>query len=79
MQKYLEEDAAFAGKPIQLVGPADATIAKVNDIYRKVIYLKTKEYQNLVRLKDRLEQYIKDNKDFQNVSVQFDFNPMSGF
>lgn len=79
LQKYLEEDVAFAGKPIQLVGPADATIAKVNDIYRKVIYLKTKEYQNLVLLKDRLEQYIKDNKDFQNVSVQFDFNPMSGF
>ena len=64
---------------IQLVGPADATIARVNDVYRKVIYIKTKDYQNLVRLKDSLEQYIKDNKEFQNVSVQFDFNPMSGF
>ena len=79
LQKHLDEDESFAGKPIQLVGPADATIAKVNDVYRKVIYIKTKDYQNLVQLKDRLEQYMKDNRDFQNVSVQFDFNPMSGF
>ncbi len=79
LQKHLDEDEGFAGKPIQLVGPADATIAKVNDVYRKVIYIKTKDYQNLVQLKERLEQYMKDNRDFQNVSVQFDFNPMSGF
>lgn len=79
LQKHLDEDESFAGKPIQLVGPADATIAKVNDVYRKEIYIKTKDYQNLVKLKDRLEQYMKDNRDFQNVSVQFDFNPMSGF
>lgn len=67
------------GERIQVVGPADATIARVNDIYRKVIYIKAKEYQTLVALKDQLEWYMQDNKDFQNVSVQFDFNPMSGF
>jgi len=67
------------GERIQMVGPADATIARVNDVYRKVIYIKTKDYQNLVILKNQLEYYVKDNRDFQNVSVQFDFNPMSGF
>ena len=79
LQGHLDKDEAFVGKPIQLIGPADATIAKVNDIYRKVIYIKTKEYQDLVLLKDRLEYYMKDNRDFGRVSVQFDFNPMSGF
>ena len=79
LQGHVEKDAEFERKLIQVVGPADATIAKVNDIYRKVIYIKTKEYQNLVLLKDRLEAYIKDNRDFGQVSVQFDFNPMSGF
>ena len=34
--------------PIQLIGPADATIAKVNDIYRKVIYMKTSDYAALI-------------------------------
>lgn len=79
MRAHLENDEIFKGKPIQIVGPADATIARVNDVYRKVIYIKTKEYQDLVLLKDRLEYYMKDNREFQNVSVQFDFNPMSGF
>ena len=62
-----------------MIGPADASVAKVNDIYRKVIYIKTKEYQKLVLLKERMEYYVQDNKDFQNISVQFDFNPMSSF
>ena len=79
LQGHLEQENAFAGKPIQLIGPTDATIARLNDVYRKVIYIKTKEYQDLVLLKDRLEYYMKDNRDFGRVSVQFDFNPMSGF
>lgn len=79
LKVLVDKEGALAGERIQLIGPADATIAKVNDIYRKVIYIKTKEYQNLVLLKERMEFYTKDNRDFQNVSVQFDFNPMSGF
>ena len=79
LQKHMDTEDVFQGKAIQMVGPADATIARVNDIYRKVIYIKTKDYQDLVLLKDRLEYYMKDNRDFGQVSVQFDFNPMSGF
>ena len=79
LQGHVETEEALAGENVRLIGPADATIAKVNDIYRKVIYIKTKKYDTLVLLKERLEFYMKDNRDFQNVSVQFDFNPMSGF
>ncbi len=67
------------GQKTQLVGPADAAVAKVNDIYRKVIYIKTKEYDALVNIKDKIEKYVKDNPAYKNVSVQFDFNPTSGF
>ncbi|MBR4026257.1 MAG: primosomal protein N' [Lachnospiraceae bacterium] len=76
---FIEEETILQGEKIQAIGPTDATIVKINDIYRKVVYVKTQKYQNLVFLKDRLEWYIKENNDFQNVSVQFDFNPMSGF
>lgn len=79
LQMHIDAEDDLKGKKIQMVGPADASIAKINDIYRKVIYIKTKEYQDLVVLKDRLEYYMKDNRDFAQVSVQFDFNPMSGF
>ncbi len=66
-------------KRVQLVGPADATVSRVNDVYRKVIYIKTKEYDTLVDIKDNIEKYVKDNPLYKNVSVQFDFNPTSGF
>jgi len=78
LQMHTQEDA-FREKRIQIVGPAEASIARINDVHRKVIYIKTEDYQNLVSLKDKLENYMKDNRDYQNVSVQFDFNPMSGF
>ena len=60
-------------------GPSDAPVAKISDVYRKVIYVKTREHQTLVILKDGLEAFIKDNRLYQNVAVGFDFNPVNGF
>lgn len=64
---------------IYSIGPADAAVSKVNDVYRKVLYIKTEEYDTLVGIKDRVEGFVKDNPDFKNTTVQFDFNPISGF
>ena len=79
LKYHMDNEELLKDEKIQMIGPADASVAKVNDIYRKVIYIKTKEYQKLVLLKERMEYYVQDNKDFQNISVQFDFNPMSNF
>ena len=76
---FIKKDTILAKQKIQVVGPTEASIAKINDVYRKVIYIKTKEYETLVQIKDRIEWYIKDNREFQNISIQFDFNPVSGF
>lgn len=64
---------------IQLIGPADATIARVNDIYRKVIYMKTSDYAALISIKDGIEQAVKADTAMKNANISFDFNPMSGF
>ena len=64
---------------IQLIGPADATIAKVNDIYRKVVYMKTSDYAALIFVKDGIEQAVKADTAMKNANISFDFNPMSGF
>lgn len=79
MADKLQSAIKRSGKPVFLVGPADATIAKVNDIYRKVLYMKAADYQTLVALKDALEQFGKKTNAFSNVTIQFDFNPSSGF
>lgn len=56
-------------------GPVWASIPKLRDIYRKIIYLKSPDRDELVRLKNLLEDYVKESPDFSKVSVQFDFEP----
>ena len=79
LAEFLHRVISQKGKNIMLVGPADASIAKISDVYRKVIYMKAPEYATLVACKDLVERKIKNNSAFSNVSVQFDFNPTSGF
>ena len=64
---------------VRIIGPTSPSVGKVNDVYRKVIYLKHAEYDALIDLKDKLEQYIEINPGFQNMWIQFDFNPVKIF
>ena len=67
----------FKDKPAQ-IGPAQAILGKKNDLYRQVIYYKHKEYKELVRIKDELEEYIRMAEP-KKENIQFDFNPMNTF
>ena len=73
------QEASTAQERIWLIGPADAAVAKVNDIYKKVIYIRAVDYQKLVQLKDCIEAHTAENAAYKNVMIQFDFNPMNGF
>lgn len=82
--RQLAEQAQIWGQThpacrVQVVGPADAAVAKVNDIYKKIVYLKARNYETLVTIKDIAEKYTRDNRDYKDVAVQFDFNPVNGF
>jgi len=59
-----------------IIGPADATIVKIQDIYRKVIYIKSKEYDDLIKVKDYIEN--NDSLTVNGVRVSFDFDPING-
>ena len=77
--KQLLTEHTAEERQLSLIGPADAAIAKVNDIYKKVLYLKAPHYETLVHLKDVSEQFLQDNGALKDVTVQFDFNPVNGF
>lgn len=62
------------GRPVQVFGPAEEKIAKIQDIYRKVVYLKSKEERLLHAVKTKLEEYIEINEGFKTVNIQFDRN-----
>ena len=77
--RYLKEYAlrVKGNEAVDIIGPASPGIGKVQDIYRKVIYLKTAKYDTLIKMKDKLERYIEVNRGFDNMRIQFDFNPMN--
>ena len=74
----LEQQTGEQKQQIRVFGPAPAGIGKVKDIYRFVFYVKCRQYDALVRVKDRLEAYLKAHP-LKNETVQFDFDPMNGF
>lgn len=77
--KTLVGNAGVDVKSLRIIGPADANISRINDVYRKVIYIKSKEYNNLIKIKDFIEAKFELMEEKKRASIQFDFNPMSGF
>lgn len=68
-----------AGKiSASMIGPARASVGKINDIYRFVLYCKASEQQELIKLKDMLELHLRD-MELRTEGVQFDLDPMDSY
>lgn len=63
----------------QLIGPATAVLSKVKDYYRRVIYIKHKDYRTLIHIKNYLEGYINYTGQLADCSLQFDFDPVNTY
>ncbi len=59
-----------------VLGPAAASIGRINDVYRFVFYVKNDDYGRLVQVKDLLEELLIQWKN-TTVQVQFDFDPVN--
>ena len=64
---------ASGQEEIQIIGPAQAPIYKVNDIYRKNLYLKHENYDILIKLKNHMEEKSRQAAWHGYVAVQYDF------
>lgn len=73
-----ELSAVVIKEQLRVIGPTQATVGKINDIYRHVFYVKNKEYDRLVKIKDTLEK-VTEEKKLRNEAVYFDFDPMNSF
>lgn len=63
-----------------IIGPADAAIGRINDVYRKMIYIRHGDYGELVQAKDLIEGIMEEHKkEYARCSVYFDFDPMNGY
>lgn len=59
---------------LRIIGPGDASISKINDVYRRVIYIKAYGMDNIIKMRQAIDNY---NQDGVNISV--DVNPMSTY
>lgn len=76
MKEYLKE-FAFANR-MSMIGPANAGVSKINDVYRSCLILKHKDKNVLKEAKTRLEGLL-GSCGIDGKIVQFDFNPMNSF
>ncbi|MDE6388434.1 MAG: primosomal protein N' [Lachnospiraceae bacterium] len=65
-------------RTIQLIGPTEAAVGKINDMYRHIFYAKHENYQVLVEIKDMLEAFCKE-QEMKNQTVQYDFDPINTY
>ena len=67
---------SFSGEDgkLQIIGPADAQIAKLKDVYRKAVYAKAADHGILADYKDEVEADRASRQDFYS-RVDFNFDP----
>ena len=62
-------------KSVRTIGPAEPVISKLNDIYRRVIYFKSREYNDLLYVMKLIDYNAKRNQAlFEDIKIQYDFN-----
>lgn len=63
----------FAGNVI-LIGPVPAVVYKVNDIYRKILYMKQENYDILIKIQKRLQILWEEEERCKGNMIQYDFS-----
>lgn len=65
-----------------VIGPAPASVGKIQDIYRFMIYVKHKDYGQLIEAKNAVESFLDEREETGRAgkeTVQFDFDPMGAY
>lgn len=66
---------AFSGHNMILVGPSEAAVGKVNDVYRFVFYIKSRQTETLALIREQIEKWQEANPS-PGRNLQFDLDPM---
>ena len=59
----------FPGKKLACIGPVNAPVYKVNDIYRKILYIKNENYDILIQIRKMAEACLDG---MEGISLQSD-------
>lgn len=60
---------------VQIIGPVEASVYKINDIYRKILYLKQENYDILIKIRNQMDGFSEKHPElFEQVMIQYDFS-----
>lgn len=72
-QVYESVNRNFKGV-VQLIGPVPAAVYKVNDIYRKILYMKQQNYDILIRIQTYIQDRWEETEACRKLTIQYDFS-----
>ncbi|MDO5406537.1 MAG: primosomal protein N' [Eubacteriales bacterium] len=61
------------GAETAVIGPVPAPVYKVNDIYRKILYMKQENYDILIRIQKYIQDRWDETEDCRKLTIQYDF------
>ncbi|MDO4555923.1 MAG: primosomal protein N' [Lachnospiraceae bacterium] len=61
---------------LMLIGPGEGAFPKINDVYRRVLYIKENNADRLLAVRNRIEDYTQTEDIFSQVHLYYDRNPM---
>ena len=70
LRKFMDLLANRTG--VGIIGPGDESVAKISDVYRKVLYVKHPNEKVLTMVKEKVEEYIELNSGYQNIHIQYE-------
>ena len=70
LARFVRQVAGKYGAAV--IGPSDEPIARINDVYRKAMYVKHEEPKVLTAVKNMAEQYIEINECFRELKISFE-------
>lgn len=62
------------GNEVTVIGPVPASVYKVNDIYRKILYMKQENYDILIRIQKCLQALWEEDERCKANTIQYDFS-----
>ncbi|MDE7249216.1 MAG: primosomal protein N', partial [Lachnospiraceae bacterium] len=78
LAELAKKTIAQAKAEASVIGPAKASIGKINDVYRFMVYCKSSDEDILIKIRDLMEQFTAHMESKREI-VQFDFDPMSSY
>ena len=68
LQKWIRREFCF--EEISVIGPVNGSPYKVNDIYRKILYIKSESYDILLKVRKSAQKREEENERYKNVNFQ---------